>query len=282
MVTQEQMAWLYRCILGREGDPAGINAHVAAGMSFSEARHSLMDSPEFEGPFLARMLAEETIYSPEVTQAEKKPFVSLSCIVKNEAEHIGEMLASCADLISHASIVDTGSTDATREIITQVLAARGIPLTMAEIPFENFAQARNASLAGVSEEADWILVLDADERIVEEDHWRFQQLLQAGPAIEGWRLPRFHFLDREKTLPTLDYPDFQARLFRNKRESKASYAGRVHEHVINIARWGHAALYDPSGTGRGGPHIHHMGPITVNERGIRHEKEQWYISLAAE
>ena len=55
-------------------------------------------------------------------------------------------------------VADTGSTDATPEV-AEKHGAR-----MIHIPWENdFASARNEALAAVT--ADWVLSLDADERL---------------------------------------------------------------------------------------------------------------------
>jgi len=45
-----------------------------------------------------------------------RPRVSLCMIVKNEEQNVGDCLKTSADLVDEVVVVDTGSTDRTREI----------------------------------------------------------------------------------------------------------------------------------------------------------------------
>ena len=80
-------------------------------------------------------------------------------IVKNEEAFLEKCLLSVQGLVDEIVIVDTGSTDKTKEI--------ALKFTSKVYDFEwcdNFAAARNESLKYAT--GDWILVLDADEVIV--------------------------------------------------------------------------------------------------------------------
>ena len=85
--------------------------------------------------------------------------LSFCAIVKNEAENLPECLNSVADVADEWVVVDTGSTDGTPEIAKQ-LGAQVYEFAWCD----DFAAARNASLEYVT--GDWVLVLDADERLV--------------------------------------------------------------------------------------------------------------------
>jgi len=88
----------------------------------------------------------------------KKPSLSLCMIVKNEEEYLQECLASVEDVVDEIILVDTGSTDRTVEIAGQFDAE------VHHIPWnDDFAAARNESIKHAS--GDWILQLDADERL---------------------------------------------------------------------------------------------------------------------
>src|SRR6202044_351996 len=92
------------------------------------------------------------------TRAFHMPTLALSMIVKNAERHLGDCLQSVQGIVDEIVVADTGSTDSSVEIARQA-GARILP-----IPWENdFAKARNLSLAEVK--ADWVLVLDADERL---------------------------------------------------------------------------------------------------------------------
>ena len=79
-------------------------------------------------------------------------------IVKNAARTLEECLASVRGVVDEIVIADTGSTDDTIEM------ARRSGARVISIPWEDdFSHARNISLAEVA--SDWVLSLDADERL---------------------------------------------------------------------------------------------------------------------
>lgn len=80
-----------------------------------------------------------------------------ACIITfNEADRIGECLASlafCDELI----VIDSHSTDATREI------AEGMGARVLQRPFDGFRSQKQFAIEQASH--DWVLCLDADERV---------------------------------------------------------------------------------------------------------------------
>jgi tetratricopeptide (TPR) repeat protein len=85
--------------------------------------------------------------------------ISLCMIVKDEAENLPSCLESVQAIVHEVIVVDTGSTDATRDIAAQYGAQ------VYDVPWDNdFAAARNAALNFAT--GDWVLVLDADEVLV--------------------------------------------------------------------------------------------------------------------
>jgi glycosyltransferase involved in cell wall biosynthesis len=83
---------------------------------------------------------------------------TLVMIVRDEAQCIGRCLASARPFVARMIVVDTGSRDAT------VAIARELGAQVHELAWgDDFAAARNAALA--LSDADWNLVLDADEAI---------------------------------------------------------------------------------------------------------------------
>ena len=86
------------------------------------------------------------------------PKLALSMIVRDAAATLDGCLRSAKGVVDEIVIADTGSSDSTPDI------ARGYDAKVIHIPWENdFAAARNQALAEVT--ADWILSLDADERL---------------------------------------------------------------------------------------------------------------------
>lgn len=87
--------------------------------------------------------------------------LSLSMVVRNEAERIGACLASVAGFVDEMVLLDTGSSDATVAIAERC----GAVVHQLEWPGD-FAPARNHALSLVR--GDWVLVLDADEQLTAE------------------------------------------------------------------------------------------------------------------
>jgi len=161
--------------------------------------------------------------------------ISVAMIVKDESELLGGCLASIQGLADRVRIVDTGSSDNTIEIARQFKA---------EVTFfiwcDNFSAARNESLRGCK--SDWILVLDADERVAPEDIPKIRAL------TDGAQIFCYRFTTRNYTNTTSVsefhrcspddpcaqgfagwYPSTKVRLFPNN--VGARFEGRIHELV---------------------------------------------------
>ncbi|HMJ01658.1 MAG TPA: glycosyltransferase [Conexibacter sp.] len=95
--------------------------------------------------------------------------LSLCMIVKDEEEMLPRCLAAAAPAVDEIVIVDTGSTDRTIEI------ARELGATVIEREWTgSFSDARNVSFDAAT--GDWLMFLDADEVLVEEDVERLRAL----------------------------------------------------------------------------------------------------------
>jgi glycosyltransferase involved in cell wall biosynthesis len=86
--------------------------------------------------------------------------ISVVIVCKNEANVIGETIASFAGLTDDIIVYDNGSKDATREIVRKSNAK------LVEGSWEGFGKTKNK--ANEPAKYDWILSLDADEAIDEE------------------------------------------------------------------------------------------------------------------
>ena len=101
--------------------------------------------------------------------------LSLSMIVRDEAAQIEDCLRSVQGFADELVVVDTGSSDDT------VARARALGARVEQIPWPgDFAPARNQALQWVS--GDWVLVLDADERLRPEA-WAPLRALMAQPDV---------------------------------------------------------------------------------------------------
>lgn len=96
----------------------------------------------------------------------KPATVSLSIIVKNEANVIERMLNSVYPVLDYYVVVDTGSTDGTQDIIRNFFAEKGIPGEVIDHEWKNFEDARNTALNAVKGKADFGFWIDADEQLI--------------------------------------------------------------------------------------------------------------------
>ncbi|HKK20880.1 MAG TPA: tetratricopeptide repeat protein [candidate division Zixibacteria bacterium] len=104
---------------------------------------------------------------------EKTFTVSACMIVKDEEKMLPGCLASIRDWVDEIILVDTGSTDNTVKIAEEY----GAKIFHRKWTGD-FSAARNYSLEQAT--GDWVLIIDADERFVEEDIARTRQLLGEG------------------------------------------------------------------------------------------------------
>lgn len=96
-------------------------------------------------------------------QGPKK--ICLTMIVRNESMNMVRLLDSVKAIIKMASIVDTGSTDNTEEVIINWSKEHKIPITVHHEPFRNFSYNRTHSVRVAKEaypDADYFLLSDAD------------------------------------------------------------------------------------------------------------------------
>jgi glycosyltransferase involved in cell wall biosynthesis len=147
--------------------------------------------------------------------------VSAVLITLNEAQRLPAALASvsfCDDVV----VVDAGSSDGTLEI-ARAAGAR----VVVKAPWPGFVAQRN--LAAGQARHDWVLALDADERVTPALRAEIEALAAAGFECAGYRAPRVaHYLGR-LVRRTDWYPDWQLRLFDRRRG--AWQGGLVHESV---------------------------------------------------
>lgn len=124
-----------------------------------------------EGTLSAALAVREKIGPLDIKKGEKKNTLSICMIVKNEEKHLVRCLKSVRDIADEIIVVDTGSTDKTKDIAT-VFGAK-----VFDFPWTgDFAEARNESLRHAS--GDWIFVLDADEALSSQDFTELHALIR--------------------------------------------------------------------------------------------------------
>ncbi|MCC6697030.1 MAG: tetratricopeptide repeat protein [Candidatus Hydrogenedentes bacterium] len=204
--------------------------------------------------------------------------ISLAMIVKDEADQLGECLASVRDAVSEICVVDTGSTDTTLEIAKAQKAKLSVYLWC-----DDFAAARNESLRLCT--MDWIFVLDADERLAARDLPALQALARS-PHDTCYRFTTRNYTNNsgvsefhpcEPNDPNARgfegwYPSTKVRFFPNR--AGAKFEGKVHELVNqSLERQGIRVVDSPIP-------IHHY-PLSREPEKIR-KKQEMYLHLGHE
>jgi len=151
----------------------------------------------------------------------RRPTLSVIIITMNESRHIG----ACLDSVAFADeivVVDSGSTDDTREIAE----ARGARVQRTA-DWPGFGPQKNRALDLAT--CDWVLSVDADERVPAELAEEIQRTL-ANPARQAYRVPRLSEFEGRQMRHCGWWPDPVLRLFRRGTARFSDAA--VHEKVL--------------------------------------------------
>ena len=136
--------------------------------------------------------------------------ISLCMIVKNESRILARCLSSIADLMDEIIIIDTGSTDNTKEI------AREYTDKVFDFTWTgSFADARNYSFSKATQ--DYIYCADADEVLDDKNRERFDHLKTSLlPEIE---IVQMYYVNQLQynTMYNFDR-EYRPKLFRRLRE----------------------------------------------------------------
>lgn len=150
--------------------------------------------------------------------------ISLCMIVKNEEYNLKGTLKSVSAFVDEIIIVDTGSTDRTKDI------ARSFTEKVYDFKWINdFSAARNFSLEKA--ENDWVLILDGDETIIEFDRNSLDKFIGSSQVNTIGRIKRvnnFNDGDEEKV--------YIERVNRFFNKTYYHYSGKIHEQVTPIYR----------------------------------------------
>ncbi|WP_164779719.1 glycosyltransferase [Paenibacillus kobensis] len=146
--------------------------------------------------------------------------VSLCMIVKNEEATLARCLSSVDGVVHEINIIDTGSTDRTKEI-AQSFQARVFDFEWVN----DFAAARNFAFSQAT--CEYLLWLDADDILLPEDAAKLQALIQALPYETDAVSMNYHLAKDE-------YGNVTSSLRRNRlvRRSRGfRWIGAVHEYL---------------------------------------------------
>ena len=155
----------------------------------------------------------------------KRPKVSLCMMVKNEEQNLADCLGPIRSIVDEVVIVDTGSTDRTREL-AKALGARVIESTWQD----SFSAARNTGIEHAR--GEWIFWLDADDRVTPENVVKLEKLFA---SLNGENRAFVMKCNCVASAPgesgtVVDH----VRLFRN--DPRLRLALRVHEQILPSIR----------------------------------------------
>lgn len=183
--------------------------------------------------------------------------VTATVITLNEARHIEACLASLA-WADERIVVDSGSTDGTPDLAR----AAGARVIVRDWP----GYSAQKDFAAAEAAHDWIVSVDADERITPELAAEIQAVVANPGDRVGFRVPRVTF-HLGRWIRTTDwYPDYQLRVYDRRH---AGWARRlVHESV--------------SARGPVGQLSHDLQHYAYRDLAHHHETMQRYTTLAAQ
>ena len=157
---------------------------------------------------------------------EKEFLVSIGMIVKNEEEHLNKCLSALQNLMNRVSseliIVDTGSTDKTKEI--------ALKYTDKVYDFkwiDDFAAARNFGLEKAK--GEWFMFIDADEYL-DENCDELAEFLLKSEINKDYNFASYMIRNylSQKGLVSIDF--FGTRLARIRPATK--FVGKIHEAIV--------------------------------------------------
>jgi glycosyltransferase involved in cell wall biosynthesis len=149
--------------------------------------------------------------------------LTLIILTYNESAHIAECIQS-ARFADDVLVFDSFSTDATVDL-AQAAGARVL-----QHAFKDYASQRNAALSSVADSTDWVLFVDADERVTPALAAEVRSVLER-PGYAGWRIPRHNYIFGKLTRGAGWFPDYQTRLLRVGK-SRYDPERQVHELVL--------------------------------------------------
>lgn len=119
------------------------------------------------------------------------PKVTVLIPCKNEHAHIRECVESVRAIADEILVADSGSTDGTLKIVRSLANVRLI-----EHPWIGYAAFKNWAIPQARHE--WVLIVDADERVTPELAAEIREVLATQPAHDAYHMRRRNFfLGRE-------------------------------------------------------------------------------------
>lgn len=144
-------------------------------------------------------------------------------LITKDAAHLLERTLGAVSFADSVLVVDSGSTDGTREL-AEKLGAR----VLLETNWKGFGHQKSLALSRA--EGDWILVLDADEVVDSTLAEEIRRAITANGGAAGYGFRRVNYFCGERIRFGHSKPAYVERLFQRGRGRISDH--RVHERVL--------------------------------------------------
>ena len=163
-----------------------------------------------------------------------RPRLTAAVIARDEERMLGDCVQSLEFADERLVLVDAATRDRTREV------ARGLGARVEERVFDNFAAQRDAALTLAT--GDWVLFVDADERVTSDLRTEVLRTIDRPGGCRGFWIPRHNYLLGRVIRYAGWFPDYQLRLLQR---SAAHFdpVRVVHEEAVVDGPVGH--LHEP-------------------------------------
>jgi len=199
----------------------------------------------------------------------------LSSNFQDEIDNIQPIWSLFKDVVDQWLVVDSGSTDGTQEKLKELVGDKLILVQDDMIKTKGYGYSRT-KLIELNTMADWVLIIDGDERMLPEDILKMKRLVDSNPPYDMILLPRCHY--QKWDMSVVEYgsmyktgsdsnealrinKDWQPRLIRRSMvngRSKVQFSRPVHEQFNHREI---RVLSDPNS-----PVIRHFGWMKTPER----------------
>jgi glycosyltransferase involved in cell wall biosynthesis len=182
------------------------------------------------------------------------------------AHFLPYVLASVEDLADEIVVVDSFSSDCTREFLSSRPKVRLFQRTFVG----HFGDQKNFAISQAT--GDWVLILDSDEILGDRLREHIPSLIRSRRR-RYYKVPRYWILEGPPwhyVRSPVHYPDFQLRLFRNEPFFRYSKEKVVHTHFPRVGRG--------NGKKLPGCHLFHFD-FVLKDRQARWEKYERYVAL---
>jgi glycosyltransferase involved in cell wall biosynthesis len=162
--------------------------------------------------------------------SEARPLLTAAIIARDEERMLGECLQSVAFADERLVLVDSATHDRTREVALDNGAR------VAEQAFVNFAAQRDAALDLAT--GDWVLFVDADERVTPALRDEVLGVVMQPRECRGFWIPRHNYLLGHVVRHAGWFPDYQLRLL-ERSATRFDPSRPVHEVALVDGQTGH-------------------------------------------